>query len=125
MSKVFIVNDHAHDFSPAKKYGELVAITEGRINPFNHHELFMEVAEKIKEADPDDFLLVCGNQALNIYCGFAWILQHKKIRLLIYDSLHNRYLIRDFTLWDMCRKLGKLGLDMNSFSDIWGSEQNV
>ena len=104
--KVWIVNDYAHDFSPAKKYGEFIAITEGRINPFNHHELFLEIAEKIKDASSDDFLLVCGNQALNDYCILAWMLLHGKVRLLIYDSLHNRYLIRDLTMWDLCRKLG-------------------
>ncbi len=118
MPSVYLVNDHAHDFSPARKYGQFVNITSGRVNVLKTHELFLEIVKKIEGSSPDDYLLICGHHMLNILCALAWLMKHGVVRILVYDSFNNRYIIRDLSIWDLARKQGKT---IGELIDGWDS----
>lgn len=64
-SKVFIANEGHHDYTSAEKFGGLVSLTKGRPNIFSTDNLFASIAEGLKDAEPEDYLLMSGNMVPN------------------------------------------------------------
>ena len=85
MAKVFVINRSAKDFSKAEKYGELIFLTEGHRKVFNVANDYRELIEKLKDATPDDYILLTGLRSTNAVA--AWILGRLglPLRLLIFD----------------------------------------
>lgn len=95
MSKVFLVNEAGHDFSSAKRYGELVPITTGNINIKRPDRDLFTVKEALAEfSHKDDFLLPSGNILANIMVlGVLFTeLKAKSLKLLIYNAKTHDYL---------------------------------
>lgn len=57
MPKIFIANRGSHDFEPAKRFGELVFITEGDLNKFAIGNIYRTFASVLALATPEDFFL--------------------------------------------------------------------
>ena len=107
--KVFIVNHYAHDFSKAAHFGDLVSITEGRVNFLRHHEVIVKATEKIRaESSEEDFLLLSGHNLLCSICVAVWLQVHPHVRLLVYDTPNKKYVIRDLTLSHIDCKLQEI-----------------
>lgn len=86
MPKVFILNKGAHDFSPAKKYGDLVYCTEGSLGKWNTSQMVRELQTAMKESDAEDFILLTS---LSTLCGVAcaiFAMKHGRLNLLIYKD---------------------------------------
>lgn len=86
MPKVFIVNKGGHDYSPATQYGELVFLSENKLNPFKIGRVYPTFKTLLSSATAEDFLLPCSLGALNALAG--WILGNMglKLNLLIFDK---------------------------------------
>jgi len=82
---VWIANFRGHDFSPAKKWGELKYITVGYVPKSSPDGLFFTVVKKIIETDAEDWLLPSGTIPMNVIIGAIWFFRHKKIKLLVWD----------------------------------------
>ncbi len=96
MPQVFIVNYNAgHDYSTAKRHGDLVRLTEGDVNIFATDRLLTRLNQALRGATPDDCLLLSGNVVLNSLAVALWIRRFPQIRLLIYDSRDKRYRRRE------------------------------
>ena len=96
MKKVYIPNRSHHDFSQAKKYGDLVFITEGSVDRFNLSELFRAVVENMEDAEEGDYLLLSSLTIINILMAAYMTHKFGKINLLLYYN--NDYITRTVSL---------------------------
>lgn len=95
MAKVFVVNDSGHDFSKAKRFGELVPITQGKINIYQPQRDLIEVEKCLGEfSNKEDYLLLSGNTLGNMLVALTLfvMLKVKSIMLLVYDTKTQDYL---------------------------------
>ncbi|MCK5604594.1 hypothetical protein KAR91_22085 [Candidatus Pacearchaeota archaeon] len=94
--KVFIVNRSCHNFSAAKKFGELVFMTEGQINRYAISEVFRAFDEPLNNSHVDDYLLVSGMSTMLVVASSILANKHGRINLLLYKN--GRYLERTVML---------------------------
>jgi len=91
-TKVYIPNASSkHDFSSAKKFGDLVTVTNGHVSPLNTGNIHRYWEEALKESTEDDYILICS---LNILCAIGsalFVAKHGKINYLIWKSRKGCY----------------------------------
>lgn len=95
--KVWIVSFAGHDFSDAKRYGELSPITTGYVSFESLDRLFFKVAESLIDSSPNDYLLHSGLNVLNILAGAVWWHLHNSLNLLVWDQKEKKYLNLNIT----------------------------
>ena len=86
MSKVFVVNRGAHDYSDAEHFGELVFCTEGLVDAYDVAEMYRIFIDRFKSSDPEDFILMTS---LNIICSIACATfgrKHGQLNLLLFKN---------------------------------------
>ena len=86
MTRVYIVNKSAHDFHEAKKYGELVFITEGRLNRFNINDMHRQTIEVLADSTMNDYIVPCSLNVLNSIVCATFAVKHKKLNLLLFKQ---------------------------------------
>jgi hypothetical protein len=96
--KVFIPNQSFHDYSDAKRFGELVFLTEGTQNRFKINDSYRRVSHAMRDAAPGDYLLISGPATINAIA--ASILAHRfgRINFLVFDGMMARYVSRPIVL---------------------------
>jgi len=104
MSKVYVVNSSGHDLSGAEEFGELIPLTQGRINIYSTDRLLLELREKLKHYEEGDYLLLCGYILLNLLAGGIILEKTGKLNLLLYDFRTKKYLRREVILWGVSKK---------------------
>lgn len=96
MSKVFILNKGAHDFTAAKKYGDLVYCTDGSLQKWNTSQMYRECSDAMLESQPEDFILLTSLTTLCCIACAIFAFKHGRINLLIYKD--GTYVQRDIVL---------------------------
>ena len=98
MSTVWIVSDAGHDYSTAKRHGELVYLYSGKVNVFATGKLIQELCEKLKHSKKEDFLLPSGN-SMAVCIAFSILLQkHGMVNMLIYSFRNLIFEVRTILL---------------------------
>lgn len=90
-NKVFITNYIAHDYSPAEKYGTLVAITRNYVSFASLDRIVSDIAEKINNAKATDYLLLSGTNIVCVIAAILWYEKFKTVKLLTWDKKLNNY----------------------------------
>lgn len=103
--KVWIASDAGHDFSEAEKYGDLVAVTNGKSNIFNIRHLVSDFAEKLTDFGPEDYLLLSGNVVVNVLLSSILLQKQETIQVLIFDAVHKGYVPREISLKTIKKEL--------------------
>jgi hypothetical protein len=80
-----------HDYTQAERFGNLVPITTGTVNPFNVDRQMVIAAAKLALADPEDYLLISGPQILNAVVVALWLEKFKVAKLLQWSSRKANY----------------------------------
>jgi hypothetical protein len=86
MSRVFVVNKSAHDFSEAEKYGELVFVTRGRLNRFNVNDMHRQTMEALKNSNGSDYIVPCSLNILNSIVCASFAVKHKRLNILLFKQ---------------------------------------
>lgn len=86
MTKVFVVNKSAHDFSEAEKYGELVFITKGRLNRFNINDMHRQASEILEHSNTHDYIVPCSLNILNSIVCSTFAVMHKRLNILLFKQ---------------------------------------
>lgn len=74
--KVFVPMRENHNYGPAEEYGEIVAITPANVpDTYRASELLSMISEKMKDATPNDMILISGLTLSN--CIAASIMAHR------------------------------------------------
>lgn len=94
MPKVFIINKSGHDFSSARKYGELIYLTEGLLASYKSTLHYRQLADKMKDAKPDDYILITSIASVNCIAGWIVGTLGFPLNMLIHSSKDNRYVER-------------------------------
>jgi len=106
---VFITNDFGYDLSDAVQYlegdGELIPLTEGRVNINNPEKLANKMLFTLKKMTKDDYLLISGNSVIACIASSIVFNKFKKINMLIFDAREHKYLSRVIAL----ENLGNVG----------------
>lgn len=95
MPRVWVVNESGHNFEAAEEYGELVPLTQGKVNIFNTERLYAEFQEKMRNLQPEDWILLSGNMVLNILATMVALKRQGEVRILIYDVINKEYVPRE------------------------------
>ena len=95
MTQIFIPNKAGHDFEPAKRYGDLVYVSEGYQDKHatNTMQRLWQVA--LKDSEPTDIIMMAGFGHMQaIGCGMFGHM-HGRLNILIYDPDKKRkYILR-------------------------------
>lgn len=93
MSKVFVTNFAGHDYTKAEKFGELIYLTKGFVDFNSLDRIKFRVAEKLLDADDEDYLLFSGNSYISIIAAIIWYERFKRVKLLVHEfrSSENEY----------------------------------
>ena len=97
--KVYVANRSAHDYSAARKYGDLIFVTSGpqkRYAATNHARAWMAA---LKDSKPTDYIIL---SSMNIICGVGcglFAAMHGRLNILMYRN--RRYVQRELDLADM------------------------
>lgn len=74
--KVFVPMRENHNYGPAEEYGEIIAITPANVpDTYRASELLSMISEKMKDATPNDMILISGLTLSN--CIAASIMAHR------------------------------------------------
>ena len=92
MPKVYIINDSGHDYSEAKQFGDLVFLSKGKVASYATTQHYRVFAEKMKDATPDDFILVTSLASMNCIAGWIMGTLGFPLNLLLYKE--DKYVVR-------------------------------
>jgi hypothetical protein len=98
MPKVYIPNNSGHDFSDARKYGDLIFITSGLLDRFAVNTMYRTVDETLRESSPDDYIMVTGLTQINVILSSVFAYKHACLNLLIFDVKEGQYIVRRIVL---------------------------
>ena len=81
---VYIVNKSSHDFSRARKWGNLVFMSEGSISRFSASKMFRLFEPFINDSQKEDYILLTSMTIMcSIACGMFGS-KHQRLNLLLY-----------------------------------------
>lgn len=87
MSKIYVVNNSGHNFSPAKDWGdEIIFLSEGRLNRYAINQMYRLFSEKLENSQPDDYILSTGLTQMNQVAAAIFARMHGTLNLLIYKD---------------------------------------
>jgi hypothetical protein len=86
LPKVYVISRSNHDFSEAEQFGELVFLSEGKMNRFSTNHIARCFEDAMKDCQPDDFILQTGLTVMNMIATAIFASKWKKLNLLIYSQ---------------------------------------
>lgn len=86
MPKVYILNKGAHDFSAAKRYGELVYCTTGTLSKYNTSHMVRLLTDAMEGSTKEDFILLTSLTSLCSIACSLFSVKHRCLNLLIYQE---------------------------------------
>ena len=97
--KVYVTNLGFHDYSAAKRFGDIVACTRGNIDLRQTDRIEARIQLVLDQSDSDDYLLISGHPLVVALCIGYWFRLHRTVNLLYFDAMLGDYLVRstDFT----------------------------
>lgn len=94
--KVFIVNNGGHDYSDARRFGELIFCTDSVIRKDDVSQMYRELSVALSEATADDYLLVSSLTSLCMVASAILADRFGELHLLLFKD--GQYVDRDLIL---------------------------
>jgi hypothetical protein len=88
---VYVTNYAGHDYLPAQKFGQLKYLTSGFVDFRKIDRLKFEIAEKLKESKPEDYLCLSGSAFVCVIAAMIWLERHGSLNLLNFDKKSDEY----------------------------------
>jgi len=103
MPKVYVVNKGGHDYSDARRFGELHFLSEGPISKYAVSKIYREFAMMLRESTPLDYILLTGLTTMAcIACSCFSFLHTGKLNLLLFKN--GKYVERKLVLSELLSK---------------------
>lgn len=83
---VWIVNRSGHPYEKAERFGRLMSLTSGNINPFRTDRQIYLIGQQLRQADVVDFMLVSGLPILNAITLAMWLERFGKVNILQWST---------------------------------------
>ena len=95
--KVYIPNKGFHDYTDAKRFGEIIYITTGSQNKFGLSNMARCWDAAIKDSSPHDYILVTSLSILCSVGAAAFAVRHEgRVNFLLWQK--DRYIARTIVL---------------------------
>lgn len=88
---VYIPNRVFHDYSDARRFGELVQLSQGSIDTMSLEDLESRFREKMKESMPHDWILLSGSPLLNVIAAHIQLEKHGAVKMLQWNAVMREY----------------------------------
>ncbi len=88
---VWLANEGGHDYRTAEKFGRIMPITTGSINPFSPDRLMVLISHRLQVASADDFLVISGSPLLNALIVAMWLRRFDHLNLLLWSHRDSEY----------------------------------
>ena len=85
-NKVYVINKSSHDFSRAEEFGEIVYMSEGRMNRFGTNDMIRKFKEAMEDSSKDDYLLLCSLNVMNAIACAVFARKHGTLNLLLFKG---------------------------------------
>ena len=89
---VYIVNKASHDYSAARRFGDVKFITEGEISKFDTASMMRQIEEAFADAQPEDFIILNSFSLLCALVTAAFASRFNKVNLLVFRN--SDYVVR-------------------------------
>ena len=86
MSKVYVVNRSAHDFSAAEQFGKIVFLSEGPMNRYACNNMYRAFSEVMKDSCEGDYIVPCSLNVMNSIACAMFAKKHGRLNLLLFKS---------------------------------------
>lgn len=84
---IYVPSKGAHDYSDAQRFGELVFMSEGRLNRYAVNKMFRTFDEHIQCSNSNDLILITSLTVMNaVICGM-FASKHNCLNLLLFKSV--------------------------------------
>lgn len=94
--KVYIASKSDHDYSAAKEFGELVFLSEGRVDRYSVGDLYGGLTKALKEATEEDFILISGLTLSNAIASAIMAYRFGSVNYLLFRK--GEYMMRKVIL---------------------------
>jgi hypothetical protein len=88
---VWLVNEGGHDYKDAERFGRVMAISTGSVNPFNPDRLMVMVGNRLKVAAKEDYLSMSGSPILNALALSMWLCRFGHCNVLLWSHRDGEY----------------------------------
>lgn len=88
---VYIPNRVHLDYSDARRWGQLVQITQGSIDTMNRDDLEDRIRRKLSDASKNDWVLLSGAPLVNILTVKVFLERFGSAKLLQWDGVLKEY----------------------------------
>ena len=87
MPKVYVPNSgQGHDFTPARKFGDLVVVSEGMIDPYRTGMMVRLWDQALKDSSADDYIIVTGLASFCMIGAGMFADRHRRLNLLLFAN---------------------------------------
>lgn len=97
---VYVTNFSGFDTVDANRFlsddGEVIHITEDKVNIFNPDSLVRNIQYKLKDMTANDILLLAGNSTVAVYCSMVVLQKFGTIQLLVWNNRDGQYDLQKF-----------------------------
>lgn len=95
-TRVYIMNNGGHDYSGAKKYGDLVFVTDELIDREDTAQMYHAVDVAMRDSTPDDYILISSLSSMCSVASAYFSALHGELHLLIHSR--GEYVSRDIIM---------------------------
>lgn len=88
---VWLANEGGHDYKDAERFGRLMAITTGSVNPFNPDRMMVTISHRLKVSAPEDYLVMSGSPMLNALALAMWLCRFRTCNVLLWSLRDREY----------------------------------
>src|SRR6266480_5307287 len=88
---VWLINEGGHDYKDAERFGRLMPITTGTVNPFNPDRLMVMVSHRLRVAAQEDYLVISGSPVLCALAMTMWLRRFKLCNTLLWSHRDSAY----------------------------------
>ena len=96
MPRVFIPNQGAHYYSPAKMFGTIEFLTEGLLDPVSRGKMYRVLDVALKDSDDTDYLMISSLSILSSVAASILAFKHGRVNFLLYKE--GKYVQRTIVL---------------------------
>ena len=90
--RVFITGLGAHNYEPAKEYGDLHIILSGAVDLSDFDAMYEKIKSALQNSDPKDYILMSGAPIISVLCVLLMLRKHNECHVLQWDGVLREYI---------------------------------
>jgi sulfur transfer complex TusBCD TusB component (DsrH family) len=92
--RVFVTNVGSHNYEKAKRFGDLIPITQGRVNVASTDRMMQDIAATLTPMQEKDHILLSGNPVIVALVVAEVMHRYGSVNLIYWDAMYQDYFPR-------------------------------